>query len=81
MPIWELLCLVLEAYFCERDQSREHIQLNVLNADKSSSFDENLFSEAAKSFRAKFVEWIVWSSWLLAFGIINKDVTIKFSKR
>lgn len=48
---------VLEAYFCECDQSREHTQLNVLNADKSSSLDENLFSEAANSFRAKYVEW------------------------
>lgn len=37
----------------------EHIQLNVLNADKSSFFDEILFSEAAKSFRAKIVEWVV----------------------
>ena len=32
---------------------------NVLNADKSSSFDKSLFSEAAKSFRAKIAEWIV----------------------
>lgn len=48
---------LLEAYFCECDQSRKHIQLNVLNADKSSSLDENLFSEAAKSFRVKYVEW------------------------
>lgn len=46
---------VLEAYFCECDQSCEHTQLNVLNADKSS-LDKILFSEAANSFRAKYVE-------------------------
>lgn len=41
---------------------------------------KNLFSEAAKSFGAKFVEWVVRSSWLLAFDVIDKDVTLRFSR-
>lgn len=59
-------------YFCEYYQSQEHIQLNVLNADKSSSFDKSLFSEPAKSFRARIAEWIVSSSWLIALGSKTK---------